>query len=155
LPLPLLQCASSIPVPSAVCYFSVCCLFSFFYAGEEGQSAQGSIQGWLGEYCVMLGVHLLVCRMSPKQVWRQHLALVGAILFTQFNVVWGSFLWARGSGCQSFDSPRCFISTKCGSSTSAKFLIHGAHAVCFCALVAILYSPLPRFESNINSTTSG
>jgi hypothetical protein len=27
---------------------------------------------------------------------------------------------------------------KCGSSLSARFLIYRAHAVCFCALVAIL-----------------
>jgi hypothetical protein len=48
-------------------------------------------------------------------------------------MAWGNFLWARGSGCQSFDSPWCFISTKCGSSISARFLIHGAQAV-FAAL---------------------
>jgi hypothetical protein len=31
-------------------------------------------QGLLGEYCVMLGDHLLVCQMFHKQVWSQHLA---------------------------------------------------------------------------------
>jgi hypothetical protein len=44
-----------------------------------------------------------------------------AHLFSQFNVVWRKFLWARCSGYQSFDSPCCFISAKCGSSVSAKF----------------------------------
>jgi hypothetical protein len=31
-----------------------------------------------------------------------------------------------------------FFSAKCGSSVSAKFLIYGAHAVCFLPLVTIL-----------------
>jgi hypothetical protein len=34
-----------------------------------------------------------------------------------------------------------FFSVKCGSSISAKFLICGAHAVCFCPLVAMLDPP--------------
>jgi hypothetical protein len=28
-----------------------------------------------------------------------------AALLSQYNVVWKNFPWARGSGCQSFDSP--------------------------------------------------
>jgi hypothetical protein len=28
-------------------------------------------QGWLGEYHMILDAHLLVCQMSPKQVWSQ------------------------------------------------------------------------------------
>jgi hypothetical protein len=63
---------------------------------------------------------------------------MGTLLFSQCNVACRSFPWTRGSGCQSFDSSWCFISTKCGSSVSAIFLIYGAHAVCFCALVNIL-----------------
>jgi hypothetical protein len=65
-----------------------------------------------------------------------------------------------GSECRSFNCPWCFISTKCGSSISAKFLVHTAHAVCLCALVTIL-DPLldyifyvlfnvPDFYSNQN-----
>jgi hypothetical protein len=30
------------------------------------------------------------------------LAVVGALLFSQCSVAWRNFLWARGSGCQSF-----------------------------------------------------
>jgi hypothetical protein len=59
-------------------------------------------------------------------------------MFSQCKVAWRSFLWAMGSGCGSFDCPLCFIYAKCKSSISARFLIHGAHAVCFCILVAIL-----------------
>jgi hypothetical protein len=80
----------------------------------------------------------LVSQMSPKQVWRWQLAAAAALLFSQCNVAWRNFLWARGSGCQSFDSPWCFISAKCGSSISARFLIHRAPAVCYCTLAAIL-----------------
>jgi hypothetical protein len=53
-------------------------------------------------------------------------------------VVWRGFPWARCSGHRIFDSPCCFISAKCGFSISARFWSLGAHAVCFCALVAIL-----------------
>jgi hypothetical protein len=35
----------------------------------------------------------------------------------------------------------------CGSSVSAKFLIYGAHAICFCILVAILD---PLFKHTFN-----
>jgi hypothetical protein len=62
----------------------------------------------------------------------------GALLFSQCNVAWRSFVQAEGSGCQSFNSSWCFFSAKYGSILSAKFLIYGAHAVCFCTLVAIL-----------------
>jgi hypothetical protein len=65
-------------------------------------------------------------------------AVVAAHLFSQCNVAWTRFPWVRSSGCQRFDSPWCFISVKCGSSISARFWSHGAHAVWFCTLVAIL-----------------
>jgi hypothetical protein len=48
---------------------------------------------------------------------------LGALLFSQCNVAWRSFLQPRGSGCQSFDSSWCFVSMKCDSSISARFLI--------------------------------
>jgi hypothetical protein len=35
----------------------------------------GLSQGWLREYYMMLGAHLLVCLMSPKQVWSQCLVV--------------------------------------------------------------------------------
>jgi hypothetical protein len=88
----------------------------------------------------MLGAHLF----GQPNVFQAGLEPVaaGALLFSQCNVMWKSFPWGRGSGCQSFDSCWCFISTKCGSRVSARFLIHRAQAVCFCTLVAILDPPL-------------
>jgi hypothetical protein len=53
-------------------------------------------------------------------------------------VIWRSFPWPRGSGCWSFDSLCCFISTKCGSSASVRFWNQRAHAIWFCTLVSIL-----------------
>jgi hypothetical protein len=38
-----------------------------------------------------------------------------------------------------------FFSAKCGSSVSARFLIYGAHVVCFCTLVTILDTPNESF----------
>jgi hypothetical protein len=84
-------------------------------------------------WCLVLTC--LVCWMSPKQVWSWCLSLAGALLFSLYNMVWRSFLWAKSSGCWSFGSPSCFISAKCGFSISARFLIHGAHVVWFCAVV--------------------
>jgi hypothetical protein len=59
---------------------------------------------------------------------------MGALLFSHCNVVWRSFVQAGGSGSRC---SWCFFSAKCGFSISAKFLICGAHAVCFFPLVAI------------------
>jgi hypothetical protein len=86
----------------------------------------------------MLGAHLLDMPNVSQAGLEPASGGVGALLFSQCNVAWRSFVRARGSGCQSFDSSWCFISTKCGSNGSARFLICRAHAVCFCALVAIL-----------------
>jgi hypothetical protein len=63
---------------------------SVFPGGYSGLS-----QGWLWEYCVMLGAHLLVCWMSPKQVWRQHLAAQEPFCF--LSVTWhGEALYGLG-----------------------------------------------------------
>jgi hypothetical protein len=45
----------------------------------------------------------------------------GALLFSQCNVAWRSFVQAGGSGCRSFASSWFFFSAKCGSSISVKF----------------------------------
>jgi hypothetical protein len=78
----------------------------------------------------------------------------GALLFSQFNVVWRSFVQAVGSGCRSFDSSWCFISAKCGSSVLAIFLIYGAHSFCFYALVTILHPPFQPFKYKIIMASS-
>jgi hypothetical protein len=64
---------------------SLCCelVFSslfiqvFFFFQGRGSVCPGCYaglsQGCLGEYYMMLGAHLLVCWMSPKQVWSRHL----------------------------------------------------------------------------------
>jgi hypothetical protein len=127
---------------------SLCCvlvsssLFIQLCFGGVGQPAKVTMLvytmgGW-GNTTWCLVLTYLVCQMSPKQVWNQCLAAVVALLFSQCNVVWRSFVWAGGSGCWSFGFPWCFISAKCGSRVSARFLIHGVHAFCFCTLVAIL-----------------
>jgi hypothetical protein len=112
------------------------------YVFVGGQSADGAMLvysggGW-GNTSWHLVLTCLVCQMSPKQVWSQCLSAAAALLFSQCNMAWRSFLQDRGAGCWLFDSPWCFISAKSGSSVSARFLIHGAHAVCFCVLVTIL-----------------
>jgi hypothetical protein len=138
---PLLWCDFSVQPP-------LLCAVFFFFAGD-GQSAQGAMliyprDGW-GNTSWCLVLTCFVCWMSPKQVWSQHLMVVRDILFSQCNVTWRSFPLARGSGCQSFDSPWCFISAKCGPSVTARFLILRAHTLCFCTLVAILDPSYGRY----------
>jgi hypothetical protein len=53
---------------------------------------------------------------------------------------------AGGSGCQCFDSSRCFI-----SSIPAWFLIYIGHAVCFCTLVTILDASCSYFLIQITN----
>jgi hypothetical protein len=76
--------------------FSVpCLLFSFFVFVFVFLQGRGSVcpggyaglsQGWLGEYCMMLGAHLLICQMSPKEFWSQHLVLLQPSCF--LSVTW-------------------------------------------------------------------
>jgi hypothetical protein len=101
-------------------------------------------QEWLGEFCMMLGAHLFGL-LNVSQAGLEPVAVVPLHLFSQCNVAWLSFPQVRGSGCQSFDSPWCFISVNCGSSISARFWSHGAHTVWFCTLVAILDLSSLRF----------
>jgi hypothetical protein len=54
-------------------------------------------------------------------------AALAASLFSQCNMAWRRFPWAGSSGCQCFESPRCFISAKYESSASARFWSHAAH----------------------------
>jgi hypothetical protein len=130
---------SSLPIPSSRCAFSfpplpLCASFQFavycsvFLGCVWCQSAQG----------VML-VYPGMAGGIPRDTWRSlvwsanvsQAALepaAAAYLFSECNVAWRSFLWARGSGCWSFDSPWCFISAKCGSSITARFESHRAHS---------------------------
>jgi hypothetical protein len=79
-------------------------LFCFLWGG--GQSVHGDLlvypRGGCGSTMFCLFAHLLVC------VSQAGLELVsggtGALLLSQCNMAWGSFVWAGGSGCQSFVS---------------------------------------------------
>jgi hypothetical protein len=139
--------------PSSVCSFSVPCLlfslFSFFFlfcrAGGVSLSRRlcwfiSGFAGSLWDYCM-----LLICSpvglLDVSQAGLELVSVIGALLFSQCNVLWRSFVQDGGSGCQSFDSSWCFFSAKCGSSVSVKCLICGAHAVRFCTLVTILDPP--------------
>jgi hypothetical protein len=68
----------------------------------------GLSQGWLGEYCMMLGTHLFgLLNVSQGGlelvvVTAAAAAAAAAQLFSQCTMAWRSFLHARGSGYQSF-----------------------------------------------------
>jgi hypothetical protein len=148
---PLLWCPYSTP-PPLLCvsfqFFVYCSFFCFvlcFCRGEEVSLPRGlcCFIPWVARGIL----HDTWCSpVGMLDVSQAGLELVsggaGALLVSQCNVAWRNFVRARGSGCQSFDSSWYFISSKCGSSVSARFLIYGAHSVCFCALLGILDPPL-------------
>jgi hypothetical protein len=131
---PLLQCAYSTPPPllhvpfQFLIYCSVFVLFCFvlqflfcFWVSVHPEGYAGLSQGWLWEYCMPL-----ICSpVGLLDVSQAGLELVsggaGALLFSQCNVAWRSFVQAGGSGCRSFASSWFFFSAKCGSSISVKF----------------------------------
>jgi hypothetical protein len=118
--------------------FSFLFIIQVFFCG--GQSVQGAIlvysRGSCGSTTCYLFAHLLVCisqaGLEPAS------GCTGALLCSQYNVAWRSFVWARGSEYQNFASSWWFFSAKCCSSLSARFLTYRTHAACFLPLVAIL-----------------
>jgi hypothetical protein len=102
--------SSVLRAPSRLCCvsFSVPCLlfrfFLLFFLWGRGQSVQGAmlvyLRGGCGSTTCYLFAHLLVC------ISQADLELVsggvGALLVSQCNMVWRSFVRAGGSGCQSF-----------------------------------------------------
>jgi hypothetical protein len=125
------------PLPPPLCTsFQFRCLFSFFFAGGKSVCPGGLVYPRGGRVIpVMLGSHLFGASSMG----------VVAHLFSQCIVTWRSLSQARGSGCQCFIFPWCFISAKSDSSVSARSLIHRAHTACVCVPVAILdlFSPSP------------
>jgi hypothetical protein len=115
------------------------------------QSVQGALlvypRGSCGNTACHLFAHLFVC------ISQAGLELAsggtGALLFSQCNVAWRSFVHVEGSGCKSFASSWWIFSAKCGSSVSARFL-NRTHTDCFLPLVSILglfsYSELLNFN---------
>jgi hypothetical protein len=70
-----------------VLVFSPLFIVQFFCGGSVCPGGYAGLsQGWLGEYHVMLGAHLLVCWMSPKQVWSWHQAVWEPSCF--LSVMW-------------------------------------------------------------------
>jgi hypothetical protein len=139
-------------VLSAPCPF--CCMFlfsslfiiQFFFLTGQRQSVQGTMlvypKGSCGNTHISccLFAHLLVC------VSQAGLELAsggtGALLFSQCNVAWRSFVQARGSECWCFASSWWFFFCQvCLQQISANFLIYGAHAVCFLPLVKFKFQP--------------
>jgi hypothetical protein len=131
----------------------LCCVFLFsflfiiqvfFFFAEWGISLSRGLCWFIPGVAVGIPraaylLTLLVC--VSQAVLELGSGGAGALLFSQCEVVWRSFVRAGGSGCWSFAS--CWLfSAKCSSSISAKFLIYRAHTVFFLPLVAILDHPL-------------
>jgi hypothetical protein len=65
-----------------------------------------------------------------------------------FNLSWhGEAFHELGVQSADFSAfPGALLSAKCVSSVSAKFLVHGAHAVCGCVPVAMLALSVPSLS---------
>jgi hypothetical protein len=142
--LPHFSGALRAPAPSAICPFQFLVNYSgFFFCGAGVTLSRGLcwfIQGWLWEYQVPL-ICSSVCLPLPSGF-----GSVGTLQVSQCNIAWRSFVQARGLGCQSFAFSWCFFSAKCGSSISVRFLIFGAHIVCFLPPFAILDPLMKTFK---------
>jgi hypothetical protein len=139
---PRFSSALKAPRPLCCMFFSPpCLLFSFFFFLQgRGQSVQGAKlvypRGGCRDTAGHLFAHLLVC---VSQAGLEPISgCTGALLLSQCNVAWKRFAQAKGLGCRSFAYSWWSFSAKCGSSVSERFLIYGAHGVCFLPLVAIL-----------------
>jgi hypothetical protein len=57
-------------------------------------------QEWIGEFCVVCGVHLFILPIDVQADLEQAAAAgKNGTHFSQYSMVWGSFPRARGSGC--------------------------------------------------------
>jgi hypothetical protein len=145
----LFWCSYSTLPPQLHVPFQFLVYYSGFFFLSGGESVcpggyAGLSQGWLWEYCMMLVLTCWSARCLPSRCLPAS-DRMGALLVSQCNMVWGSFVWAGGSGCQGIDFSCCFFCpVKSGSSISARFLNYRAHAVCFCTLVVIL-DLLPKY----------
>jgi hypothetical protein len=113
LPLPSSLVCLQHPTSSAVCSFSISCLFNFFWWGGGGSFCPGGYaglsQGWLWEYHM-----LLICSpVGLLDISQAGLELasgdVGALLFSQCNVARRSFVRTGSSGCRSPESSCAFF----------------------------------------------
>jgi hypothetical protein len=114
---PFLWCSFSIPPLCSPCLITVCSLL-FSFVGGRAQSAQGlcwiMFPGVDKGFCMVRGTHLFV--LSNDMQASLELAVVrNGTKFSQCNVVWEGFPWARSSRYRKFDSGWFFIS-KCGSN---------------------------------------
>jgi hypothetical protein len=67
-------------------FFVFCFFFKQGGGGVRPGGYAGLSQRWLWDYYMMVGAHLLVCQMSPMQVWRLHLAAQQPSCF--LSVMW-------------------------------------------------------------------
>jgi hypothetical protein len=91
---------------SAACSFSAPCLLlsCFFFLQGGGVNLSKACaclyQGWLWVLMLHDAYLLTCCLLDISQVGLEpESGSMGALLFSQYDVPWGSFVWAGGSGC--------------------------------------------------------
>jgi hypothetical protein len=101
-------------------------IIGFGFCGGQGVSLFWwlcwFIPGWLWKYCLML-IFSPVGLLDVSQAGLEPVSGgTGALLFSQCNVAWRSFVWAGGSECQSFDSSWCFFLPSVAPASQQDFL---------------------------------
>jgi hypothetical protein len=144
LPSPLPQCTQSTLPPLLGVLFS--CLFIIqvvFPFCRAGVSLSRGLCWFIPGVAVRVprAAYLLTCwPASPRQVWSWCWQCRSPRGFSAQRGV-ENLCVGWGFGSQGCASSWWFFCAKCGSSISARFLIYGAHAICFLPLVSILDPP--------------
>jgi hypothetical protein len=148
---------SKYPILSAACPFQFLVYYSVFwliFLQDRESVCLGAVlvypRGGCGSTTGHLFAYLLICISQAGLELAS--GSIGALLISQCNMAWRSFVQPGGSGCQCFAYSWWFFSAKCGSSISARFFICGDHTVYFIPLVTILNLFLLSsiFDSNIS-----
>jgi hypothetical protein len=107
-------------------------LVSCTYVGRH-QSVQEAFLVYPRGDCGSTECHLFtyLWSVSPEQVWSWPLVAQKSSWFLSVTWCGEALCRLRVQGVGVLLILGVFISAKCGSSVSARFLIYGAHAVCF------------------------
>jgi hypothetical protein len=139
-PSPFLQSAQGTPLYLLCVLFSSLFFIQLFFFPGQGLECPGGYaglsRGGCGDTTCRLFAHLLVCMSSGT----------GALLVSPYIVAWGRYVWAGGLGVSEFCFFLVVFPPRCVSSISARFLLYGAHTICFLPLVTILEPPSWNFN---------
>jgi hypothetical protein len=136
-------------------FCSLCCVLVFsslffiqFFFSEGGSVCPGSMLVYpKGGWGNTVWFTSLICQISPKQIWSWCLVEVVALLFSQYNVAWKSFLrlGIQVSGVEILILLGSLYQPSVSSASQQDFDSWRSQ-ICFCTLVTILDPPSIYFS---------